>query len=384
MRLKKRHSYLLVGLGLIIMMICGWGGFYYSKAQTWARTIAALRADNEMQYFKSSDAQLKITPATLRPLSNYFKTSQQSGAAFLKANAHYLQFKVTGKHWLIFNKYQLVIKPVTLHITTNHAATQLLINHHHYGNVNYHKNVGPLVPGKYCLQTNYQQHSNHTTLIVNQSMPVDMAVKQLNLQINGYPGARIYLNHRYQATINKHGYYYLHCPWSSQLLLQQIYPGKGGQVTSQVINISKMSNKIPVTVTYPLLLNKVMANNWLDLLVSALNENQQLLSCFFVNGKKNASYQLLLKNNNYLANQHVESVNYQVKLQQVLPLKPGMTQLVFDINSTVNNDDNSVNQYQYEYVTAVKGISHSHPSDLLQNYQITKIERITLLKKSCS
>ena len=381
MKLKMKRHYLVILLISLVSIIVGiiWGSYYYSQSQTWLRTANALKNDNDMQYFKSTNAHLRINHDTLQPLQMAFRESCQNKQKFLETNPN-VQFKVTGKHWLIFNKYQLVIKPINLHITTNHQHTQLKINHHNYGYFNYHYQLNYLVPGQYYLQTDYHGQTNHTTLLIKQSKKIDMAVKKVNFKITGYPYAKIYLNQHYYATLNQNGQYNLHCPWSSHLMMQQIYQGKAGKVASQIVNLGNMDRKISVTVNYPRILNQLTARTWLTILVSTLNNNPQLLSCFFVNGSKNTSYQTWLKTNNYLTNPNVESVSYQAKLQQVLPLKISMTSLVFDVESIVNDTNNNVNRYKYEYTVIIKGFDSNDHADLIQKYKILKINKIILLK----
>lgn len=381
MKLRIKRYYLIILTSLILIVVgIMWGNYYYSQSQTWLRTVNALKNNDDMQYFKSTNAHLKINQTTLHPLQVAFKESKQSSKEFLKTNPN-LQFKITGKHWLIFNKYQLVIKPVSLRVTTNHQHTQLIINHHNCGYFNYHYQLGYLVPGKYCLQTNYHGQTNHTALFIKQSKKIDMAVRKVNFKITGYPYAKIYLNHHYYAMLNQKGQYYLHCPWSSHLMMQQIYQGKAGKVASQMVNLGTMNSKIPVTVNYPRILNQLTAQTWLTILVNTLNNNAQLLSCFFVNGSKNASYQTLINTNNYLANPNVESVSYQAKLQQVLPFKQDMTFLVFNIESIVNDTNNNIDKNRYEYTAIIKGFGVNNHADLIQKYKIFKINKISLLKK---
>lgn len=403
----KRRLVSLVSIIILGVLIClvGYGYYYYSPTQTYQRALTALQHNSPaaLQYFNSNDSHLKITLTTLKPLRNYLSQPQHVQAfkhllltkhGQLAAGNHDYVFQKTGHHDVLFNKYQIMIKPVYPQIITNHDHTQLLLDKHVLTtlNANQYQRIGSLVPGEYCLKTvanfNNQSQKNVTKMIINHQTPkINMAIKKISFTACGYPGARLYLDQRYQGRLNQHGYYHVKAyPWHTNLTMMQIYHSRMGNVHSATTDICDDNND-KIGVTYPGVINQVDAATLIKTMINSLSmantNDYHDLRHFFVNGEQNASYRYFIKlNQHYLNDTNIESFNYVPQLCTVTPLDKDEATVTFNLQTnTYSANDDSANHSQVTYIIVVKCINNNIHLDVEQRYQILKIVKINNVTK---
>lgn len=383
-------------LGIVAVLLIGgylFGSSYYAPEKQLDRALTALQKDDAhaARYFSSSDPNLKITQKSLAPLVTYMQHHKQELAALktqlsspsatsLDGDFH---FKQTGRHWLVFKKYQINVKAVYPKITTNRDNTKVYMN----GKKLYQasgkttKKIGPFVPGTYQLkataQVKKQRLSNSGTYhITTQNRNFSLPIKTISFEVLGYPGAEVRINGKKQGTISKQGELNLvDIPWSSEMILTQVYKSSAGKITSKPRKINETDANSSLKVAYPGVIShadaSVMVENIFDgvdevsstgQLPSQVDYDGNKLSNYFVGGAGNDHYtELVEMAKGYYKDDTISSVSYDTVVKHVYPHKRNQATVVYNVTFTFDNlsddgDDTGQHIQVFEYQATVEKV----------------------------
>lgn len=149
-----RALYRLIGVFILLIavfaVICVIGSNHYSKDKQVATLTAALNHPQK-QIDHTHFANKKLTSAAIKPLQEYYA---EHPAAFnklkrnLKNNKAKLKLVQSGNYFSLFPKYVLELPTYKVKVSTNQAASALMVNQKDYGQLNKAKTL-KLYPGIY-------------------------------------------------------------------------------------------------------------------------------------------------------------------------------------------------------------------------------------------
>ncbi|MFD1421700.1 zinc ribbon domain-containing protein [Lactiplantibacillus songbeiensis] len=379
---------------VIVVLIGGaylFGRNYYSRANQLDRDISALKTGKKglAQQFTTSDPSLKLTDKTLQPLVNRFKSNRQSLATFqsqLRTGSMttdgLFEYTVTGKKWLLFDKYQIKVKPLYAKLTTNRSGVQLKINGKSVGSSNsnyYEHKFGPYVPGNYQLlasgTVNGQLLQNKSTVYLHQNnQRYDLSLKTISFTVTGTPKTTVYLNGKSQGQIGSDGTLAIkETAWSSNLELTGKYKVGGSTVTSKTRKISQSDADGSVSLTFPGVMSKSTASDYLTGLFTAISnytdsgdlgdasdDDDKNLDSYFVDGTANSDYQgFMTMAKGYYKNDGVLSVDYSPSVLSVAPATKQQSQLTYDVKYDFENSkDERIQVFRYTATLEPSGDSY--------------------------
>jgi len=384
---------------IVIVLIGGaylFGRNYYSRTNQLNRDISALKTGKQgvAQQFTTADPSLKLTDKKLQPLVAHFKANRQALATFqqqLRTQAQttdgLFEYQVTGKHWLLFDKYQIKVKPVYAQLTTNRAHVQLQIDGKRVattGSADYSHKFGPYVPGDYQLlasgTVNGQLLQNKSTVYLHQNDDnYDLSLKTISFTVAGTPKTTVYLNGKSQGEIGSNGTLAINdTAWSSNLVLTGKYRVDGKTVASKPRQISSDDADQSVELSFPGVMSKSDASDYLNGLFTAISnytdsgdlsdasdDDDKSLDSYFVDGTANTDYQGFTQMaKGYYKNDDVLSVSYTPSVLAVTPAAKQQCQLTYDVKYDFDNSKDERIQV-FRYTATLKG-SGTH-------YQIVKI-----------
>ncbi|WP_225434872.1 zinc-ribbon domain-containing protein [Lentilactobacillus buchneri] len=155
---KRRRREIFVGVLVALLAIGGitYGEYYYSKASTLRRVVAAVKNNQSdlHRYFYTSDPNLKLTNEALQPLTKYFNQNPDQLLAFKTQSARLgtfdnqrLSYEKAGRKFLIFPSWKVKVKPVYVALTVNKKNAQIKENGTKIATSNtshFSKEIGPL------------------------------------------------------------------------------------------------------------------------------------------------------------------------------------------------------------------------------------------------
>ncbi|WP_338210211.1 zinc ribbon domain-containing protein [Lactiplantibacillus paraxiangfangensis] len=397
---KRRVSrWKWITLGIVVVALggaYGYGRSYFAPDKQLDRAITAIKGNQKTvaQQFTSSDSSLKLSATTLKPLLAHFKTKQADLARFQEqlknqsfTNDGNFQYVKTGRTWLLFDKYQIQVKPLHVSLTTNHKNVQLSMDGKQVGiadSDDYDQKVGPLVPGDYTLSSSgvvggHRLKNSATYYLKDNDKSYDLGLRTISFNVIGAPGTVVYLNQQSEGTIGDDGTLAVKdAAWSSNLELTGKYPVGKTMVTSSPTRISDGDADSDVTVDFPSLMSKSDADDYITQLFTAISnytrsgeiddatdDNNKALSDYFVDGTANRDYQEFIDMaKGYYKNDDVMSVDYDPSVSLSVPATKGRSQVTYDVKYHFSNTKDDREQV-FRYTATIQKNG--------EDYQIVKI-----------
>lgn len=169
-------SKILLGLGVIVLLALGggyaWGQNHFSKDSEAARLGTSLATQKAATYagvMKWSDTEKNLTKAEVEPAVRYMKQENYNDAdkiadALARNDLSIMKLEEKGRNYLIFPRYELVVKPVTITAESNQNQLNLKVNGVDEGKVSGSKRLSHRAPGVYAFEA--------TSRIGNKDVPV--------------------------------------------------------------------------------------------------------------------------------------------------------------------------------------------------------------------
>ncbi len=177
---KKRNTVIVTLVVLIVALLFGgynFGENYYSRSnqiKRYQEVLQSTDADKFASVLTSSDDQFKVTKDSIKVYSDYLKNHQ----AYLKDLTNHLgqadpttsdiYLQKHGKHFLFFDKYELMIQPVYFNVNTNVENMALVINDKKEENTSdadsFMWALGPFAPGEYVMQGTFDYNGEKNTV----------------------------------------------------------------------------------------------------------------------------------------------------------------------------------------------------------------------------
>ncbi|PIO81275.1 hypothetical protein BSQ38_06255 [Pediococcus damnosus] len=398
---KKLPKWATILIACVVVLLIGgymFGSDYYQKSKQLDRTISAIQGDkNVAHYFTTTDTNLKITNKNMEPFVKSMTDNKQKlsilksqlgSISGMTTNQKFI-FKLDGKAWLLFPKYQVFVKPVYPIVSTNHTDVTLSVDKKKVLNTTatkLSKKIGPLVPGLYNLKStgtvNGHAMTNSADYEVDSNKAYDLSLKTISFDVKGYANSKIYLNDKYKGTIDSSGVYsFNNIPWSSVMKLQLRYKTGQGTISSTTKSISESDDGTEISVDFPGIMTKSDASDELDSIFSgfeavaadgeesdATDYNGNKLSESFINGSSNSQYQDLLKmSKGYYKDDDINSVSYDPEVKSIVPSGRNSADVTYDVTFDFDDSDNERVQI-YRYVA-----TFVQNSDTDEGYQVKTI-----------
>lgn len=169
-------SKILLGLGVVVLLALGggyaWGQNHFSKDSEAARLGTSLATQKAATYagvMKWADTEKNLTKAEVEPAVRYMKQENYNDAdkiadALSRNDLSIMKLEEKGRNFLIFPRYELVVKPVTLTAESNQNQLNLKVNGVDEGKVSGSKRLSHRAPGVYAFEA--------TSRIGNKDVPV--------------------------------------------------------------------------------------------------------------------------------------------------------------------------------------------------------------------
>lgn len=179
---KQRKRYTVVGAAVLIVLIFIFGTYkfgesYYSKTnqvERYQELLLSTDAEKIAKAVKSTDQQFQLTKENIQVYTNYLKdnkaylTNLTNHLSNVKASESDVYLKKNGKHFFLFDKYDLMLQPVYFNVVTNVNGMSLAVNDVQEEAIsdqeNYTWKLGPLVPGDYLIKGTFDYNGEETTV----------------------------------------------------------------------------------------------------------------------------------------------------------------------------------------------------------------------------
>ena len=314
---QKRHRRrTLLAVFVVILAIGGitYGEYYYSKASTLKRAVAAVKNNQSdlHDYFYTSDPNLKLTNGNLQPLTKYFNQNPDKLLSFKTQltglgtfdNRH-LSYQKNGQKFLIFPNWKIKVKPVYVTLTVNKKNAQIKENTTKIAVSNtphYSKKIGPLVPGSYQLASsaNLDGHklTNSNTYHLNSNQIIPLTLKTVSFDVSGPAGTHVEINSKDQGKIGDSGVMaFKDFPWTQEMKVQGIYQNGKKSISSEPRVISSSNGNHDISLVFKGLVSDDDADTLFDNLSEAMtsysdsgdlddatDDDGDNMSSFFVDG----------------------------------------------------------------------------------------------------
>ncbi|WP_231921651.1 zinc ribbon domain-containing protein [Levilactobacillus zymae] len=401
----KRRK-LLWGLGgvVAVALIAGiaWGQHYYSKEATLNRAIADIRSGRHLtRELTSSSTDLKLTTTNLIPLNRYYRAHQralnQLQAQLLSSGSSQdgnFTYRETGRHWLLFPKYQISVSPVYPTVTTNHRGTVISLDHQTVATAtsnDYRKKLTALVPGEYHLQASGKvgshQLTNSSDYHITRNQAYDLDLTTVSVTVNTASGSAILLNGKKIGTADGNGTYALKDePWSDNMTLSAQYVSSAGTAKTRSVTVAKHDDGTTVNLDYPDLIDSGTADDFFSDLFTAVqnladngdmgdatDDDGDPMSDFFENGESNADFaELKQMAKGYYHDDHLDAIGMDTDVKSVAPGPNGTSLVTYTVKYDFGLTDEDYDHIQtFQYTATVKDSSSN--DDTSQINQVVKI-----------
>lgn len=166
----------LLGVGLVVLAALGggyaWGQNHFSKESEASRVATSLASQKATTYatvLKWSDTKKNLSKEEAEPTVRYMKQEKWDSAdsiagALVRNDIPAVKLEETGRNFLVFPRYELVVKPITITAETNQNQLTLKVNGVDEGKVDRSKRMTHRAPGVYVFEA--------TSRIGNKDVPV--------------------------------------------------------------------------------------------------------------------------------------------------------------------------------------------------------------------
>jgi len=378
---KKRKIILWSILGVVIVAGIIWGEVYYAKSATLDRITSDIKSGNGVQSdFISQDKKFKVTNSSLEPFMAYYQKHDSRLAGFKtqltatgSAVGNHFTFKKTGRSWLLFPKYQIVIKPIYPTVMTNRNGAKIKLNNQLIATSDstvYSKKIGPIVPGQYRMTASGtvsgHKLTNDGTYHISSDKSYNLLLKTISVSLNTEPKATVFLNGKELGTADGNGEYKLtDQPWEANMTVSAQYKTSAGTAKSKSVELVERDNNQDIKLNFTNLVGFSDADDLISNVFEAVSglsgsgddedatdDDGTDLDDLFKDGSGNADYQELVKMaTGYYGDDKIDSVTYDTDVESVEPA-PGQKSLVtYTVKYTFDgqeNDDDDEDEYTYE------------------------------------
>lgn len=395
---KQKTRWWLGGLVAVILIgLVVWGGQYYSRTATLNRITADIQSGKHLtRDFTTSSTDLKLSASKLAPVNRYYRDHaqalsdlKQQLAAGGRSTDGTFAYRSTGRHWLLFPKYQISVSPVYPTVTTNHAKTVITLDQKTVATAtsdSYTKKLGALVPGEYHLQASGKvgghQLTNSSDYHITSDKTYDLELKTVSVTFNTVPASTITLNGKKIGSADSSGTFTLkNEPWSANMNIQATYSSTAGTAKSNSVLLDKNADGTSVDLNYPGVIDQSDADDFFSNLFSSVqdvangtdDDDDDALDSFFQNGSSNTEYQQLKSMaDGYYKDDDIDYTDMTTTIKDIKP-GPNRTSLVaYTVKYDFTLDDYDYDHIQtFQYTATVKDTSRDSSAD--QNNQIIKI-----------
>lgn len=284
---RRRETLLVVFVAILAISGITYGEYYYSKASTLKRAVAAVKNNQSdlHDYFYTTDPNLKLTNSKLQPLTKYFNQNPDKLLSFKTQlsglgtfDNHRLSYQKDGQKFLIFPNWKIKVKPVYVTLTVNKKNAQIKENATKIAVSNkphFSKKIGPLVPGSYQLSSsaNLDGHklTNANTYHLNSNKTIPLSLKTVSFNVSGPAGTHVQINSKDQGKIGTSGVMdFKDFPWTQEMKVQGVYQNGKKSISSEPRVISSSDGNHDISLVFKSLVSDDDATTLFDNLSEAM------------------------------------------------------------------------------------------------------------------
>lgn len=260
--MDNRKKILIAVIAAVVVILGGlfaFGQNYYSMPNQVGRIADDIRnQDNNKlaSVVMTDDPKIKITPSSVKPLSNYYTDNYDSldnlkNTLAQGGSTNGIHLAKDGSYFLIFPKYKLNVESYKASITTNHANSRVYVDGKFVktaadnGDGSYTAKIGPYIGGKYNVQVKSKTSSGHELAsdanisLWQQDRDYNYNIKTANLAILGPNGGQVYIGSRNVGKIAKGALDIKDFQYNDESSAYVVYKVNGNKFTSKEANISQ-------------------------------------------------------------------------------------------------------------------------------------------------
>ncbi len=241
--LRSKRSWIWVFLFVFIVLGAGsyfLGTHYFSKEQQISHFIEAIENGDAQELSKkmrTNESEFQVNPQSIKPLITYYQKNPTELKKLEKAllkdkKLHGLTIRETSQTAFFFHRYQFILTPVSVQLTTNQRGVTLAMNGREVGtsdSTTYQKELGPLAPGQYTFTATVKDSTGEPVITEEyrlleeenyiSSIPLDF--KRMNFVVeSNLPDADIYINDRKVGTLTNGSKTIVPLFWSKGMTIQ--------------------------------------------------------------------------------------------------------------------------------------------------------------------
>lgn len=260
---KKQKIAIGTGAAIVVLLISGFlfSRHYYSYPQQLSRleqTFKTQDPEKIAEVVTSEDPNYQVSAANLKKFVSYYQESSHKAdfADFLtdlKTNPSHLadfSLQTKGKYLGLFPRYQLVIQPVYLTVTTDQAGMALSLDDKKLATSkgsNYQTIWGPLTPGSYQVEgklDNEKSTSKQALMRYNNpefetNSHVSINLHKISFKVtSNVDGAKVLLNDKEVGTIEKGQSEIKDVVWHQGMEVQLTFKTASDQLKSDTYQIA--------------------------------------------------------------------------------------------------------------------------------------------------
>ncbi|GAA3193633.1 zinc ribbon domain-containing protein [Lentilactobacillus kefiri] len=264
---RRRETLLVVFAAILAIGSITYGEYYYSKASTLKRAVTAVKNNQSdlHDYFYTTDPNLKLTNATLQPLTKYFNQNPDKLLSFKTQlsgvgtfDNQKFSYQKDGQKFLIFPNWNIKVKPVYVTLTVNKKNAQIKENTTKIAVSNtthFSKKIGPLVPGSYQLSSsanlNGHKLTNANTYHLNSNRTIPLTLKTVSFKVSGPAGTHVKINSKDQGKIGSSGVMaFKDFPWTQEMKVQGIFQNGKTSISSEPHVVSGSSDDHDISLVF--------------------------------------------------------------------------------------------------------------------------------------
>jgi len=366
-------------IGVVAVILVGgylFGRNYYTRSAQLDRTITAIKSGKGAlaKDFTSTDPNLKLSDKKVKPLVRYFKHNPQALADFKRqlmngqTSDGLFTYQLTGKHWLLFDKYQIHVKPVYPTATTNRTGAKIKVDGKTVATAtrtSYSKQLGPLVPGKYTIASqgtvSGKPMTNQGTYdLMKTDQSVDLALRTVSFTVETAPKTVIYVNGKQQGKADSAGELVVsELPWSGNLEVTGEYKHGSSTVSSKASKVT--SDNQTINLAFAGVMSLDDADSYMDglwTIIQALSNSGDLsdadgLEDYYTDGTNNPQYKEMVRMaKGYYNDDNLTGIEYDSEVRAVVPLSKNKSIITYYLTYRFGTDDGThLQEFSYNAET---------------------------------
>ena len=378
---KETPKWVWSVIALVVIVLGGgylFGKNYYSRTAQLNRAVTAVKNGDKgvAGYFSSADPNLKLSDAKIKPLTKHFKSKPAALASFKRqlnngqTNDERFTYQLSGKHWLLFDKYTIHVKPIYPTATTNRDGAKITLDGKQVATSNsttYSKQLGPLVPGDYKIASNgtvngSKMTNSGTYFIDKAGQSVDLALRTISFTVQTSPKTAVYVNDKKVGTADSTGDLSVsELPWSGNMEVTGKYGSGASTVTSKAYKVTTDNEN--VTLEFDGVMSMDDAKSYMDEYWTAISnvtssgdesdatdDNSKDLSEYFTDGTENPQYKEMIRmSKSYHSADDIYGVSYDCDVRSVVPTGKDKFTITYYLTYTFELEDtNHIQEFSYD------------------------------------